>query len=50
MQFNLKNLGLNIEIFGTIFGQSGTEYRTVIGLRVLFVRVIAKKMNSMLVV
>ena len=43
MQFSPKILGLNIGIFGTISGQSKTEFRTVIGLRVLFLCVIAKK-------
>ena len=46
-----KILGLNVGIFGTIFGQSGTNFRTVIGLCVLFLCVIAeKKKNNMLVV
>ena len=42
MQFSPKILGLNIGIFGTVFGQSGTEFRTVIRLCVLFLCVIAK--------
>ena len=50
MQFSSKILGLNIGIFGTVFGQLGTEFRTVIGLCVLFLCVVAKKMNNMLVV
>ena len=36
--------------FGTVFGQSRTEFRTVIGQCVLFLFVITKKMNNMLVV
>ena len=50
MQFSPKILGLNVEIFGTVLGQSGTEFRTVIGLCVLFLCVITGKMNNMLVV
>ena len=50
MQFSPKILGLNIEIFRTVFGQSEIEFRTVIGLCVLFLCVISKNMNSMLVV
>ena len=50
MQFSSKILGLNVGMFGTIFEQSGTEFRTVIGLCVLFLCVIAGKMNNMLVV
>ena len=43
MQFSPKILGMNIAIFGTVFEQSETEFRTVIGLCVLFLCVIAKK-------
>ena len=50
MQFSPKILGLNIGIFWTIFGQSKTEFWTVIGPCVLFLCVIAKKINNMLVV
>ena len=50
MQFSPKILRLNIGIFETIFGQSETEFRTVIGLCVLFVCFISTKMNNMLVV
>ena len=50
MQFSPKILGLNVGIFGTVFGQSQIEFRTVIGLCVLFLCVIARKMNNMLVV
>ena len=32
MQFSPKILGLNVGMFGTVFGQSGTEFRIVIGL------------------
>ena len=38
-----KILGLNVEIFWTIFRQSGTDFRTVIGLCVLFLCVIVEK-------
>ena len=49
MQFSPKILGLNIGIFGTIFGQPKTEFRTIC---VVFFFVIAKKKkkNNMLVV
>ena len=50
VQFNPKILGLNIEIFGIVFEQSGIGFRTVIRLCVLFLCVIAKKMNNILVV
>ena len=43
MQFIPKNLGLNIGIFGTIFGKFGTGFRIIIGLCVLFLCVITKK-------
>ena len=43
MHFSPKILGLNVGIFGTVFGQSWTDFRTVIGLCVLFLCVIAKK-------
>ena len=49
MQFSPKILGLNVGMFGIIFGQSETEFRTVIGLFVLFLCVIVGKMNNMLV-
>ena len=51
VQFSPKILGLNIGIFWTIFEQSETEFRTVIGLCVCFFYVLLlKKMNNMLVV
>ena len=51
MQFSPKILGLNVRIFVTVLGQSGTDFRTVIGLPMLFFfSVIAEKMNNMLVV
>ena len=50
VQFSPKILGLNVGIFGTIFIQSETEFWAVIRLCVLFLCVIAKKMNNMLVV
>ena len=50
MLFSPKILGLNVGMFGTDFRQSGTEFRTVIGLCVRFLCVIAGKMNNMLVV
>ena len=37
MQFGPKILGLNARIFRTILGNSGTDFRTVIGPHVLFV-------------
>ena len=43
IRFSPKILGLNARIFGTIFGQSGTDFQTVIGLCVLFLCVIEKK-------
>ena len=49
VQFSPKILGLNVRMLGTIFGQSGTEFQTVIGLCVLFLCVIVGKMNNMLV-
>ena len=45
-----QNFGLNVGMFGTVFGQSGTEFQTINGLCVLFLCVIAGKMNNMLVV
>ena len=50
MQFSSKILGLNVGMLETIFEQSGTKFRFVIGLCVLFLCVIAGKMNNMLVV
>ena len=50
MQFSPKILGLNVEIFGIVFRQFETEFWTVIRLCVLFLCVIAGKMNNMLVV
>ena len=50
MQFSPKIFGLNVGRFGTIFEQFGTEFRTVIGLCVIFLCVIARKMINMLVV
>ena len=47
VQFSPKILGLNIGIFWTVFGQSETDFWTVIRLCVLFLYVIAKKMNNM---
>ena len=49
MQFSPKILGLNVGIFGTVFGQSETKIRTVIGLCDVLC-VITRKMNNMLVV
>ena len=49
MKFNPKILGLNVGIFGTIFWQSETKFWTVTRLCVLFLCVIAGKMNNMLV-
>ena len=46
MLFIPKNLGLNTIIFWTVFGQSGTEISDC----VLFLCVVSKKMNNMLVV
>ena len=43
MQSSPKILGLNIGIFGTIFRQSGTEFKIVIELCMPFLCVIAKK-------
>ena len=48
MLFSPKILGLNVGTFGAVFGQSGTEFHIVIRLCVLFLCVIAKKMNNML--
>ena len=50
VQFSSKILGLNVGIFGTVFGQSETEIWIVIGLCVLFLCVIVRKMNNMMVV
>ena len=50
MLFSPKILGLHVGMFGTIFMQSRTEFRTVIGLCVLFLCVVAGKMNNMMVV
>ena len=50
MQFSPKIFGLNVGMVGTVFRQSGTEFRTVNGLCVLFLCVIAGKINNMLVV
>ena len=50
MQFSPKILGPNVGMFGPVFGQSETEFRTVIGPCVLFLCVIIGKMNNMLVV
>ena len=36
MLFNPKILGLNVGMFGIVFGQSRTEFRNVIGSCVLF--------------
>ena len=47
---NKGKKGQNVGMFGTVFRQSGTEFRTVIELCVLFLCVIAGKMNNMLVV
>ena len=43
VQFSPKILGLNVGIFGTVFGQSKTDFRTVIRLCVLILCVIARK-------
>ena len=50
LQFSPKILGLNVGMFGIVFEQSGTKFRTVIGLCVLFLCVIARKINNMMVV
>ena len=50
MWFSPKILGLNARIFGTVSGQSGIEFSNCFGLCVLFLGVIAGKMNNMLVV
>ena len=50
MQFSPKILGLDVGMFGTVFEQSGTKLRIAIGLCVLFLCIIAGKMNNMLVV
>ena len=49
MQFSPKILGLNVGILRIVFGQFGTDFRTIIGLCMLFLCVIAGKMNNMLV-
>ena len=49
-QFSPKILGLNVEIFCLFSGSLESNFRTVIGLCVLFLCVIATKMNNMLVV
>ena len=49
MLLSPKILGLNVGMFGTIFGQFGTKFPAVIGLCVLFLCVIAGKMNNILV-
>ena len=50
MRFSPKILGLNAGISKTVFGQSGTEFSDCFGLCVLFLCVITRKMNNMLVV
>ena len=50
MRFSPKILGLNARIFGIVLGSPGLNFRTVIGSYVLFLCVIAGKMNNMLVV
>ena len=50
VRFSPKILGLNVEILGLFSGSLGLIFRTVIGLCVLFLCVIAGKMNNMLVV
>ena len=43
MQFSSKILRLNVGIFRIVFGQSMTDFRTIIGLCVLFLCVITEK-------
>ena len=50
MQFNPKILGLNAEFLGLFLGSPKTDLRTVIGSCVLFLHVVTKKKNNMLVV
>ena len=50
VQFSPKIMEPNAGIFGTIFEQSGTQLLNCFGLCVLFLCVIAEKMNNMLVV
>ena len=46
---SVPNLGLNAEFLGLFLGSLGIDLRTVIGSCVLFLHVVAKKMNSILV-
>ena len=48
MHFSHKILGLNAGIFGTIFGQSGTNFWIV--LCAVFFYVLLQKLNNILVV
>ena len=50
MQFSPKIFGLNVEIFGLFSGSPKSDFRTILGLCVLFLCVIATKMKNMLVV
>ena len=51
VRFSPKILGLNTKLFGTVFEQFGTDFRTVIGPYVLFLCVVGKKKKkNMLVV
>ena len=49
MQFSPKILGLNVEIFCLFSGSLESDFRTAIGLCVLYLCIIATKMNNMLV-
>ena len=46
MLFSPKILGLNVGMFGTVFKQSGTKFRTIIGLDVLFLLVYGQNIQS----
>ena len=37
VHFSLKNVGFNVGFFGTVFGQSGTEFRRQSGLNLWIV-------------
>ena len=50
VRFSSKILGLNARIFRTISGSSGLNFQNFIRSYVLFLCVIAGKMNNMLVV
>ena len=50
MQFSPKILRLNAEFLGLFLGSPRTDLRIIIGSCVLFLHVVTKKMNNMLVV